>query len=284
MINPEGNIIWVVSYPKSGNTWVRLFLHFILNRMEGLVNTFPSLHEIPIASNRLLFDEYLGVNSSDLTNEEISKLRPLIYREASRNSEGMALFKVHDAFGYTVDGNPIFPPDVTRAAVYIVRNPLDVAVSYSYHTGRSLSSCVHSLNDPGYSIASMGQDFKAQVPQHLGSWSDHVNSWINQTSIPAVMVKYEDLLSDSEKEFLRILEQLDIRYTNRGFEFAQKNCDFKHLQSLELRHGFREKPIQSKKFFREGKKGIYHEKLDPAQIKEICNKHQELMNRFGYLI
>ena len=282
MINQQENIIWVVSYPKSGNTWVRLFLYFILTKAKSIMEDFPSLHEFPVASNRLLFDEYLGVSSSDLTNDEIQNLRPSIYKEISKVSDGLKLFKVHDAFTLTTDGHPVFPPEISRAVVYIVRNPLDIVISSASHTNRSITSCIESLNDPGYTIASGTDELKAQVPQFLGSWSDHVNSWLEQRLLPVILIKYEDLLFDSAKEFDRVLKILGIHATEEVFNLALKNCDFEHLRYLEKKHSFREKPIQSKQFFREGKAEIYRDKLDPEQIREISAKHSRLMNRFGY--
>lgn len=243
---------------------------------------FPSLHEFPVASNRLLFDEYLGVSSSDLTDDEIQNLRPSIYKEISKQSVGLKLFKVHDAYTLTSDGQPVFPPEISRAVVYIVRNPLDIVVSYASHTNRSIPSCVESLNDPGYTIASGTDELKAQVPQYLGSWSGHVTSWLEQGLLPVVLIRYEDLLCDSAREFQRVLENLGIHATEEVFNLALKNCDFEHLRSLEMKHGFREKPIQSERFFREGKAETYREILDPEQILEISTKHSRLMNRFGY--
>ncbi len=242
----------------------------------------PILSDIPIASNRILLDQYLGVSSSDLTESEIWDLRPDVYREISKQSADMRVFKVHDAFGYDSSGNPIFPVEVTRSVVYIIRNPLDIAVSYSFHSGKSFNETIQQLNDPQFSISNNENELKHQVSQHLGSWSNHVCSWLDQEILPVTFVRFEQLLEDCRKEFKRILSTLDIPYNNETLDKAIKASDFAHLQELENAYGFREKPIQSTSFFREGKKDVYRDHLNVKQTNSIDEHHHAIMKRFGY--
>ncbi len=90
-------IVWLASYPKSGNTWMRAFLTALLKPdKEGLDinNLVPST----IASSRQLFDEMAGVSASDLLPEEIDRLRPAIYRQNAMESEELVYHKIHDAW------------------------------------------------------------------------------------------------------------------------------------------------------------------------------------------
>lgn len=276
------NIIWLASYPKSGNTWVRIFLNNILGNLEENINP-DTLEGIPIASNRFLIDRYLGVPSADLTDQEIYDLRPDVYREISAHSDGIQVFKVHDAFGFTSGGEPLFPPEITKAVVYIIRNPLDIAVSYAFHSNCSFEDSVRRMNNSSYAISRNDDQLKAQVAQYLGTWSDHVKSWIRQNIHPVHIIRYEDLSSDVNKVFSGLLDNLDLETDKSTFNIALEKSDFKYLQSNEREHGFKEKPIQSELFFREGKANIFSQYLSADQIIAVEAAHGDLMKIFGYV-
>ena len=272
----------MASYPKSGNTWVRIFLQHILGVNQDQAG-IPTLSDIPIASNRMLIDNYLGVNSSDLTPQEIIDCRPDVYRALSGKVSELQLLKVHDIFSRTSKGDPLFPPEVTRYVIYIVRNPLDVAVSYSFHSGKSIQSTIRQMNDPEFVISKSENELKSQVPQHLGTWSEHVLSWTEQKVLPFILIQYEQMLEDCNQVFKNMLDEIKIPYNNTIFEKALEASSFKRLKEMEEIHGFREKPIQAVSFFREGKKDIYKNHLDPEQIHELVENHKVIMNNLGYL-
>ena len=277
----SGNIIWLASYPKSGNTWIRIFLQQILGSNESEIG-IPDLNEIPIASNRNLIDHYLGVNSSDLLPDEIKEYRPEVYRMLSAESEELRVLKVHDAFTLMSEGNLMFPAEITKAVIYVVRNPLDVAVSYSYHTGKSFQAIIDQMNDPEFELSTADSRLMSQVPQFTGSWSGHVESWTGQQYLPVILMHYEELLDDSLKVFRKLLTSLEISFSETQLKSADDTCRFDHLKMMEESHGFREKPIQAKSFFREGKKDNYKQYLSQDQILQICKEHQDMMAAMGY--
>jgi aryl sulfotransferase len=283
VLNPSQNhIIWLASYPKSGNTWVRIFLQHILKHNNDDFENL-NLEDIPIASNRKLIDRFLGVASADMTPEEILHYRPEVYRALAARLTGPQIIKVHDAYGATNDGYHIFPADVTRAAIYITRNPLDLVVSYSFHSGKSIQTIVDQLNNPSFEISRSENALKPQVAQHLGTWSQHVLSWTSQQHFPVINITFEQLLENSSKVFRELLERLKIPFTDEGFRKALLACDFTHLQEQEESNGFREKPLQAKSFFREGKRDIYKKHLSREQILSIIDNHKDIMSKFGYL-
>ena len=276
------NIIWLASYPKSGNTWVRIFLNSILGNAEEDLKS-DTLEGIPIASNRFLIDQYLGVPSSDLTEQEIYDLRPAVYREISNHSEGTKVLKVHDAFGLTSMGSPLFPHEITRAVIYIIRNPLDVAVSYAFHSNSSFDISVQKMNNPEFTISRNTNQLKVQVAQHLGSWSKHVASWIDQNIFDVQIIRYEDLIHDASGTFFNLLNALKISFDENSFSTAMGKSDFQFLQASENDFGFKEKPLQAASFFREGKAGVYPKYLNDGQTASIIKAHYEMMKRFGYI-
>ena len=147
-----GSILWLASYPKSGNTWLRA----LLTNYKQDVDTPADINKLrggPIASSRDLFDEMIGFEASELTDSQIAQLRPVAYRRlAAELSEG-SLLKVHDAWTIGPTGEPLFPADVTAGVVYIVRNPLDVAVSAASHWGVDLARAVEHLCNPNMALA-----------------------------------------------------------------------------------------------------------------------------------
>src|SRR5438105_4789062 len=132
-----GEIVWLASYPKSGNTWVRVFLtNYLRDGSEPA--DINDLDGAPIASDRNRFDELSGVESSDLTADEVARYRAAVYRAFAAETEGLLFVKVHDAHRDPDCSEELFPAEVTRHVVYIIRNPLDLTVSLAHHFGISI--------------------------------------------------------------------------------------------------------------------------------------------------
>ena len=140
-------IVWVASYPKSGSTWMRMLLANFLSdsgeavSINDLGEVLPGTTWFGLAD----FDDRVGVSPGECTSGEAETLLPRLYRErAARAADGGRLLfcKTHDVPRDTPAGEPLFPEDVTAGAVYLVRNPLDVAVSWAFYTGndRELTS------------------------------------------------------------------------------------------------------------------------------------------------
>ncbi|HVU23800.1 MAG TPA: sulfotransferase domain-containing protein, partial [Opitutus sp.] len=124
-------IVWLASYPKSGNTWFRTFLTNFLRDGDAPA-AINELAGGPIASARIHFDEAVGYDSGEMTYDEIDALRPDVYRQWAREAQQTPFCKIHDAYTFLPDGRPLSPPDATECALYFVRNPLDVAVSFAH--------------------------------------------------------------------------------------------------------------------------------------------------------
>ena len=137
----------MASYPKSGNTWFRAFLSSLLKEKESELD-INDMERTPIASARTPFEDHTGLESSELTLEETELLRPYVYKEISEEAgETRHYMKVHDAFTKTGEGVWLFFPEVTFGAIYFIRNPLDVAVSFSYHNSSTIDHTIESMNN-----------------------------------------------------------------------------------------------------------------------------------------
>ncbi len=160
----------------------------------------------------------------------------LFTRELSYHQNGVQLLKVHDSFGTTSSGESIFPSDVTRAAIYIARNPLDVVVSYSFHSGKSIQTVIDQLNDSTFEISKNTNSLKSQVCQHLGSWSEHVAGWIEQQHIPVIFITFEHLLENTPEVFRELLNRLRFHIVKKDFPKHFKQAIFRifNLRNLQM--------------------------------------------------
>ena len=275
-------IVWLASYPKSGNTWFRVFLTNLFSDREIPVS-INELHSTPSASSRLLFDDHAGVSSSDLALEEINELRPEIYRNIAAEANDPVFHKVHDAWGLTPSGKPIFPEDVTRAVLYFIRNPLDVTVSFAFHGNKRPGEMVDEVNNPDNAFCQKPSRLYNQLLQPLSDWSGHVSSWVDDSGLPVHVVWYEDMLTDTFSTFREALRMSGIDKGDAEIRAAIAASDLGTLAEMEQKEGFREKPIGMNAFFREGKSGSWREHLDTSSVNKLVKKHHVMMARFGYL-
>lgn len=278
-----GKITWLASYPKSGNTWLRVLLTNYLRDTDAPAD-INELDGGPIASARLWFDEWVGVEASTLSDRVIEQLRPDVYRCLARETPDTLYMKVHDSWGRTDRGEPLFPADVTAGAIYILRNPLDVATSYANHLGVGVEKAVENLCDSGFALARSLNGLNDQLRQFIGSWSDHARSWLDESGLPVHVVRYEDLRREPEKVFGEVLRFCGLAYDGPRLRRAVAFSDFAELQRQEREKGFRERTAQAAGlFFRRGQAGAWREELRPELAERLIETHWETMRRFGYL-
>ena len=276
-------IYWLASYPKSGNTWARTFLTNYLIDGEAPAD-INHLRGGPIASAREVFDRWAGVEASDLPAEEIANLRPDVYRQMARHIEHPLYIKVHDACTHNSEGAQLFPADVTGAVLYMIRNPLDVAVSYAHHGGRTLQQTVDVLCNPQGVVFELSDRLVSQLPQALLSWSDHVRSWVDQSGMRVTVVRFEDMLANPESAFGAVVRALDLKFDALRLKRALAFSRFEALQEQELRAGFRERHMRADAlFFREGRAGAWRLELGSEMAARILSTQGEVMRRFGYV-
>lgn len=277
------SIVWLASYPKSGNTWMRAFLTNYLHDSEVPAD-INALERTPIASSRSLFDRYSGLKSSDLTHEEVDSYRPDIYRQIAAANQTPFFMKVHDSYRFLPDGQALFPASATQAAIYILRNPLDVAVSGVAHF--NLDCIDRAVEGMGLDAAMCDEkrSLAGQLRQHLGTWSGHVVSWTcNAKGFPVLAVRYEDMLLRPLETFAQVVQTAGLPLEQRRLEKAIDFSRFESLRQQEAEHGFCEAASRTTGFFREGKSGDWTNHLSRQQVRKITGDHGEVMRRFGYL-
>lgn len=275
-------IVWLASYPKSGNTWFRVFIANLLSGSQQPID-INLLNNSPIASSRLSFDEATGLASSDLTREEIENLRPAVYRQLASEAQELFFQKIHDAWYITPSGEPLVPAGVSKAVIYFIRNPLDVAVSFAHHSGTTTEKIIRHMADPSYAFCSKEDKLHNQLEQKLFTWSEHVTSWTKRSGLPVKVVRFEDMKKNTLGTFSEALDFIGIKRSKEEIEKAIRFSDFSELKKQENEKGFREKPPRADSFFRKGETGSWRDVLTAEQVQTIVVNHKNVMREYGYL-
>lgn len=289
--------VWLASYPKSGSTWLRALLTSYLRR--GRPPLISQLVGHTGAVNRHQFNETVGLDSSELSAGELLRLRPTFHRLLARRLRTPAFEKVHDAF-LRIPPPPgsgrgpcewLFAPEVSTAAICLVRNPLDIAVSYAHQRVISVAEAIAWMNDPVATeyVAPKGRG--VALPAPMGTWSEQVLSWLEQRLLPMHVVRYEDMMADPVAAFgdaIGFLENhcgplIEPSRQRAAIVAAAANAAFPRLRAQEVADGFTQKPFDADSFFRAGVAGGWRTVLDAAQVATIVAAHGPAMARLGYL-
>ena len=275
-------IVWLASYPKSGNTWLRTLLsNYLGDGAEPA--SINALVGHPDMLLREVFDERIGLSSADMTQEETLHYRALQHAQMGGELPRPTFYKVHDACQRTPGGALLFPPGATQCAVYLLRNPLDVAVSYANHWDWPIGRAVAELCRSEATLSSHRRGVHFTLPQRLLTWSSHVESWLEQGELAVHAARYEDLLADPEAVFSGILRFIGPEPDSGRVAQAVEHSRFDRLRAQEERFGFEEKPSTCGSFFRAGRAGSWRDALSRKQVRALVDAHAGVMERFGYL-
>lgn len=277
----QGGIYWLASYPKSGNTWMRAFIAGLTGEKDEVdINV---LETGEIASSYGLVEEALGFEISELSQEEIDRYRPHAYRWIARQMKKPEYHKIHDAYTYLPEGEPLIPPEATRGALYIVRNPLDVAISFAHHSHCSIDQSIMNMGNPTFAFCAGKKRLHNQLRQKLLSWSDHVKSWLDAPGLNRLMIRYEDMQGSPLETFSRAARFLGLPDDELSVSRALESCKMEKLQRQEAEKGFKEKMPLASSFFRKGIVGDWVETLTTEQVRALLKDHGDMMTALGYL-
>lgn len=276
-------IVWLIAYPKSGSTWFRALLTNFL-RDAATPAGINDLREILSASSRALFDRAVGYPSGELGYDEIDRLRPEVHRHLARTASEPVICKAHDAYTLAPGGEPLFPPEASRAVIYLVRNPLDVCVSLARHMGwDDCDKSIAILGDPNYAFANPTDRQEDQLRQILLSWNRHVTSWHDARGQRVHVVRYEDLKRAPEETLAAALLFAGFEAAPARIEKAVRFSRFEELQRQEREQGYASRVTAARAFFRRGRAGAWRDELTPAQVARVIADHAPVMRGLGYL-
>jgi hypothetical protein len=279
-------IIWLASYPKSGNTWARALFANLTSTGDVPFDINALSRRHGIAASRALFEDYTLLDSGLLTDGEADRLRPAAYRawaaDLARRLDGPVVVKCHDAYTRLEDGTPLLGgAAAARGAIVIVRDPRDVVLSLADHRGTSLDEAISLMCDPSRVVASSGRGQLQQLSQRVLDWSGHISSWLDQEDIAVHLVRYEEMEADAAASLLRAARFAGFEVTSAQAERAAKLSAFNLLRDQERASGFAEGK-RDRPFFRRGHSGGWRAALSAAQVQRVENAHGKMMARLGY--
>lgn len=273
------DLLWLASYPKSGNTWLRIFFAQ-LESSHGAV----SINELKATGSvlgREIFRRALGFDSARLDSVETECLMPAVLAWADRRGLLGQRQKTHSAYRQNRRGEWLHPEAVTRGAIVLVRNPLDVAVSYAHHNGCSLDRSIEMMEDESHGLRE--QHACSRLGERLGSWRSHVEGWLTVRSFPCMPMRYEDMVAEPLSVFPEAARFAGLPHDPEVVARALDACRFDRLQEAESREGFREKAPRSKAFFRSGRVGDWRNHLSAEQRDRLIRFNESMMTELGYL-
>ena len=282
-------IIWLASYPKSGNTFLRSLLTAYLFTKDGNFN-FEVLKNINQFPNNVTFEK-LGIDISN--QKEVIKNYIKVQEETNkRDGEGIRFLKTHSTL-QDIDGHKFTNLKNCLGAIYIVRDPRDVAKSYSNHNSTPIDESINHMKEFNIGGGIKSKDRKNETITHIGSWSSHYTSWKEFDKVDRyLLIKYEDLVKETEKTFLKVLtfvckltkKKLDL--DKNKLKNVLNTTSFESMQKLEKQNGFNEASnFNGKKvtFFKYGAKNNWKNFLTSENRKKIEDIFREEMKELGYL-
>ena len=276
-------IIWLASYPKSGSTWLRALLTNYLRETKEPAD-INNLVGNPAAGSRFWFDQCTGIEASALSDEAVDCIRPAVYRHLAHHAIDTFAIKIHDAWSITRWDEPLVPSDVTAGVVYVIRNPLDLVASCASHWGCDLETAVCQMSDPRRAIPRSLDGLSEQLRQQLGSWSAHVQSWVDWAGLRLLILRYEDLQRDAEWCFSEVVDFCGFPLDPGKVTTAVSHSTFAELRRQEGSAGFGERSVfATKPFFRRGQSGSWRQELPADLAERVVASHGGIMLRFGYL-
>ncbi|MFQ5565802.1 MAG: sulfotransferase domain-containing protein, partial [Paracoccaceae bacterium] len=188
MTRDPRTLVWLASYPTSGNTWLRAFLanYFIDSATPVSIN---EMQKISFGdSSAPAYAELGRCDPRRLDPARLAALRERHLERVSRNGE-VNFVKTHNAH-IRIAGRWLIPARLTRAAVYLIRDPRDMVLSYADHFALDPSRAADAIGSAHNRVPANART----VTQFLGDWSGHVKSWTRARDFPVLVLRYEDLL------------------------------------------------------------------------------------------
>ena len=238
--------IFVVTYPKSGTNWIGFFLASILARR------IPGAPEPPL--NLRNYGQLVPDYNSDYFARR--SLTPYGHLPAPR------FFVVHAPYDLA------FPK-----AVYLVRDPRDVMVSYYHHHRRAYADFDMSLDE-----------FVAKNEMWPCDWGEHVSSWLKHRDEPHLrMIRYEDLREDRERWFREIVDFCGLDCSDADFSAALQESSFDNMRRVEERFGVEgSRGDASLRFIRRGKVESWRDEMSKQATEILKDRYRDLMTELGY--
>jgi hypothetical protein len=272
-----GGILWLASYPKSGNTWVRIFIENLFRNAHAPAS-INDLKVVGFGDAHIPTYERLAMRRiGEMTDRELHALRESVQRDLANRDE-TSIVKTHNILDVH-EGRPLIYPQYTMGGIYIVRNVFDVTVSIARHYNISVSDAVEAICAPGFRTPTTA----AAVFQVLGRWCDHYRSWTALPQLSPLVLRYEDLRSKPFKTFGKVVKFLKLPADAERIKRAIRFSNFDEVSSQERAAGFKERVREDQVFFHSGRVGGWRDHLTDDLVGRLVDVHGEVLRELGYL-
>ncbi len=279
-------ILWLASYPKSGNTLLRSILSTYFFSKDGKFR-FDDLYKIQQFPTLENFSK-LSIDTSN--DNEIFKNFINAQNLINKDEKNFKFIKTHSSF-CKINGCNFTDNKNTLGVIYIVRDPRNLVTSFAHHFNLKINDATNFIFDQSRFLVKTPTVCKT----FIGSWNFHYNSWKQfKMNKNYLLIKYEDLIHKKKETLINIFKFLDtlvIKDFKIDFDKlnnAIKSTEFYKMKNLEKKEIFHESMIDPKNgkrkaFFNLGPENNWKKILDKKYILKIENHFQSEMKELGYL-
>ena len=274
-------IVWIASYPKSGSTWVRAFLSTYLYSKDGSFNMDILEKMIGEFPDHNILNKFM--TSKDFHNLTKVSKNWIKVQEIINTNKKLIFLKTHSAH-CNINGNVFTNKNNTLAFIYIVRDPRNVILSLANHFGISQKESSNIIINKMRILYPMIKNTVLPAT-FIGDWENHYLSWKKFNEVNNIIIRYEDLINNTEDTFKKIIIFLskftEIEYYEKKLNDSVNSTQFNKLQKYEKKYGFI--MGQMNKFFYLGQENNWQNLLNPEIEKKIRTAFDSEMRQLNYI-
>ena len=236
-------IVWIASYPKSGNTYIRSFLasYFFSENGKFDFDHLLKLHQFPS----------MKFSKGKIESEEEASRLWIFNQKTFFDNNKLNLVKTHNCL-LKFKGNDFTSKDQTLGAIYIVRDPRNLITSFTHHYSFNYDDALKFMMYEKAALVEKSADNDYSNFTYLNSWANHYKSWKDNKLFETLFIKYEDLEDNKEKIFRNIINFInkinkkEDKIDEKKFLNSIKSTTFVNMKNKELNEGFEESIISKK--------------------------------------
>ncbi len=277
-------IIWIASYPKSGNTWVRSFVIAYYFCENGIfdINKLNLIQDYP---NKQFFRE--TVKKGEIHKHWDSSQKDIC------NEKKVKFLKTHNSL-ITAFGNDFTKPEYSLGVIHVIRDPRNIITSLKNHYDfETYERALEFMQDENKILEDYPHLKNYAKTNIINSWRINYKSWMSNKNFQRLTIRYEDMIKDPQQTFEKLVVFINtlMRFKNKidpkKFSNAIKTTNFKSLQDIENQGKFSENVYSLKdnkkiKFFYQGPENDWKKNLDENMLKRMNEYYHNDLKFFKY--